>query len=167
MGDIWHSWTGLPCAPVTLQTQRDAYQTSWLLEDRILNSAIIWKLFFYYSGVQTQDVLQMVQYSKKNKWVVHIYMFIFSHFCSKSGRHLRLSHTKMVIDGSGHNTQMFGYLYPMVYLHYQNSGDYNRGCNIRDHSCQHCKVNIRWQNSVQCNFVATVINMCCMDLNWE
>jgi hypothetical protein len=83
---------------------------TWSLRSNIEQCNIM-KTYSYYSGVQTQDVLQMVQYSKKNKWVVHIYIFIFRHFCSKRVRHLR--HTKMLIDGSGRNTKMFGTrLYP-------------------------------------------------------
>jgi hypothetical protein len=135
MGDIWHDWTGLHGAPVTLETQRDAYQTSF---DYLILKIEYWTVQYYenyFLSFRSSNPRCPADGTVLEKEQVSGYIFIFRHFCSKSSRHLRLSDTKMLIDGSGHNTQMFGYLYSMVCLHYQNSGNCNRGRNARDHSC--------------------------------
>ena len=81
-----------------------------------MNTAILYENYLYYSEVQTQDVPKMVQYSKNNRWVVHIYILIFCHFCSEVAV-IWVIH-KYYSCWQGPNTQIFGYLYSMVCLIY-------------------------------------------------
>jgi hypothetical protein len=105
-----------------------------------LNSAILMKTILIIQEFKPKMSWRWYSTRKRtSEW------FIFTYFCSKRGR--QLSHTKMLIDASGHNTQMLGY---MVCLHNQNSGNYNRGRNAQDHFCQHCKVYVHWQNKITC-----------------
>jgi hypothetical protein len=126
----------------------------WLLdpEDWILNSAILRKPFFIIQKFKPKMSYRWYSTRKRtSEWFTFTYLYSDT-FCKWQAA----GSFKNVIDGSGHNTQTFGYLYSMVCLHYQNSSNYTRGRNGRDHSCQHCKVDLRWQNKCHHSFFPTI-----------